>query len=150
MREKERLPNVPRKLPGSQYGAVLRLSLSLTPFTLSRTHAYTPPFSFIAFHLAFPLHSCVSSNPLSPPLFLSLYLSIHRDLLHSPLFSLSPSLSFPVFVTFTCMRLLGLTLTSTLSLLPHYFELTTRIHVRHFLTVTGAHEIVDLLETGYR
>lgn len=67
--------------------------------------------SFLLFH-RFPSHfftTCVPPNSL--PLFLSLFL--HSDLLHSSLFIISFSSS--IFVTFTCMHLINLTLTSTLS-----------------------------------
>lgn len=80
VREKERLSNVYHETyRGSQYGAVLRLSLSLTPFTLSRVHAHIRLFSFIVFHLAFVLASLISvvrPSLYTPILFIRLFFAL--------------------------------------------------------------------------
>lgn len=104
--ERERSPNVPRKLctgePVWRRPSFISFSNPFHSFTHTRIH------SSLLFH-RFPSHfsaTFVSARPT---------LSLYPDLLHSPLFTIHVY-SFPVslvFVMFTCMRLAGLTLTTT-------------------------------------
>lgn len=133
MRKKERLPNVPRKLTGEpvwRRPSFISFSNPFHSFTHTRIH------SFLLFH-RFPSHFFTTFvPPNSLPLFLSLFL--HSAPLHSSLFVIS--LSSSLFVTFTSMHLVSLTLTSTLSS-SSLFRIN-HAHTRSTLNCHGVHEIL--------